>query len=79
MVAVFSHDGVIKAVVAHPAGIPLEFYYRLDVSSASVSIATTDDHGPRLPRVNDTGERLFANHYNPTFVRLCTDDGYKEA
>ncbi|HEY8458985.1 MAG TPA: histidine phosphatase family protein [Blastocatellia bacterium] len=56
MVAVFSHGDVIKAAIAYLAGIPIDFYYRFEISPASVSVVTIDDHGPRLLRVNDAGE-----------------------
>jgi broad specificity phosphatase PhoE len=56
MAALFSHGDVIKAVVARLAGIPLDFYFRFDAGPASVSVATVNDHVPRLLRVNETGE-----------------------
>jgi probable phosphomutase (TIGR03848 family) len=56
MVAVFSHGDVIKAAVAYFAGIPIDFYHRFDIGPASVTVVTVDDHGPRLLRINDTGE-----------------------
>jgi probable phosphoglycerate mutase len=56
MIAVFSHGDVIKAAIAYFLGIPLDFYYRFDIGPASVSVVTIDDHGPRLLRINDTGE-----------------------
>jgi probable phosphomutase (TIGR03848 family) len=56
MVAVVSHGDVIKAAVIHFAGIPIDFYYRFEISPASVSVVTIDDHAPRLLRINDTGE-----------------------
>jgi broad specificity phosphatase PhoE len=78
MVAVFSHGDMVKAVPAYIAGIPLDFYYRFNASPASVSVATINDHG-RACSALMTRASLFANHYNPTFVRLCTDEGRQEA
>jgi len=55
-VVVVSHGDVIKAAVAHYAGIPLDLFQRIEISPASVSILTLDESGPRLLRINDTGE-----------------------
>jgi broad specificity phosphatase PhoE len=55
MFAVFSHGDVIKALVAYLAGIPLDFHYHFDAGPASVSVASINDHGPRLLSVNDMG------------------------
>jgi probable phosphoglycerate mutase len=54
-VVVVSHGDIIKAVVAHYAGIPLDLFQRIEISPASVSILTLDESGPRLLRINDTG------------------------
>jgi probable phosphomutase (TIGR03848 family) len=56
VVVVVSHGDVIKAAVAHYAGIPLDLFQRVDISPASVSILTVDESGPRILRINDTGQ-----------------------
>jgi probable phosphoglycerate mutase len=55
-VAVFSHGDPIKAAIAYFAGTPLDLFHRIEISPASVSVVTVDHYGPRLLRVNDTGE-----------------------
>jgi probable phosphoglycerate mutase len=54
--AIFSHADVIKAVVAHYAGVHLDLFQRLVVGTASVSWIHFTKFGPRLIRLNDTGE-----------------------
>jgi broad specificity phosphatase PhoE len=53
-VAVVSHGDVIKALVAHYAGIPLDLFHRIEISPASVSVLTLNDDGPRIMLVNGT-------------------------
>ncbi|MFL5574996.1 MAG: histidine phosphatase family protein [Gemmatimonadaceae bacterium] len=59
VVAAVSHADVIKGIVAHVAGIPLDLTHRLEVSPASVSVVTIDAEGARLLRLNETGEREY--------------------
>ncbi len=54
-VAVFSHGDVIKAVVAHFIGMPLDMFQRLIIAPASVSVLVIGEFGARLVRLNDTG------------------------
>jgi probable phosphomutase (TIGR03848 family) len=56
VIAVFSHADVIKAAVAHYAGIHLDLFQRIVISPASLSIIVVTEHGPRIICVNDTGE-----------------------
>lgn len=53
VVAVVSHADVIKGVVAHVAGIPLDLAHRLEIATASVSVVTITPDGARLVRLND--------------------------
>lgn len=53
-VAIFSHGDVIKALLAHFAGIPLDLFHRIEISPASLSILTLDDSGPRILLINGT-------------------------
>jgi broad specificity phosphatase PhoE len=55
-VAIVSHADVIKAAVAHFAGIPLDLFHRLEISPASISVVALDEHGPQVLRVNQPGE-----------------------
>ncbi len=56
VVALVSHGDVIKALIAHYAGIPLDLFHRVEISPASVSVIALHDWGPQILRVNDTGE-----------------------
>lgn len=55
-IAVVSHADVIKAIVAHFVGMPLDSFQRLVVAPASVSVLLlADGAAPALLRCNDTG------------------------
>jgi probable phosphomutase (TIGR03848 family) len=56
IVAVVAHADVIKAAVAYYAAVPLDLFQRLVISPASVTIVGFSRFGPRLLRMNDTGE-----------------------
>lgn len=53
-VAVVSHSDVIKAMVAHYAGMPLDLFQRLVISPASISMIGLSRGRPHILRVNDT-------------------------
>jgi probable phosphoglycerate mutase len=55
-IAVVSHADPIKTVLAHYAGMPLDFLLRIEISLASVSVLAINDHGPKLLCVNSLGE-----------------------
>lgn len=51
-----SHADVIKAVIAHFVGMPLDMFQRLVISPASVSVLhLAEGRPPALSRMNDTG------------------------
>lgn len=54
-VAVVSHADLIRAVVAHYAGIHLDLLLRIEVGPASFSVVEVGDFGPRIISLNDTG------------------------
>jgi probable phosphomutase (TIGR03848 family) len=54
-VAVISHGDLIKAAVAHYAGIHLDLFQRIEISPASVSTVEIDDASVRIIAINDTG------------------------
>lgn len=56
VVAMIGHGDPIRAALAHCLGIPLDLALRLDVAPASVSVVRLAEWGPRVLRVNDTGE-----------------------
>lgn len=53
-VAVVTHADVIKAALAHYAGMHLDMYQRLVISPASISVVAIGGMGPLIIRVNDT-------------------------
>ncbi len=57
-VAIVSHMDVIKAAIAHLAGIHLDRLFRFEIDHASVSIVEVSEHEPRILLVNGTGEFL---------------------
>ena len=54
-VAVVSHGDVIRLLLAHLAGVPLDLFQRIVVSPASVSAVALGEGPPRILRVNETG------------------------
>jgi len=53
IVAVVSHADVIKAVVAHYAGLHLDLFQRLIISPASITVLAFGKMGPRIVCIND--------------------------
>ncbi len=53
-VAAVSHGDPIRALLAHVLGVPLDFFGRLVVDPASISMVALDAGGPRLCCLNDT-------------------------
>jgi probable phosphomutase (TIGR03848 family) len=58
-VVVVGHGDMIKAAIAHYAGIPLDLFQRLEVSPASISVVDIDDAAVRIMAVNDTAGALL--------------------
>ncbi len=55
-VAVVSHGDVIRAAIAHYAGIHLDLLSRFEISPASVSVVEAGEYAPRIVLLNDVGE-----------------------
>lgn len=55
-VVVVSHADVIKAVIAHYLGIPLDLFHRIAIDLASISVLALHPWGAQVIRLNDTGE-----------------------
>jgi len=55
-VAIVTHADVVRLVVAHYAGMPLDDLQRLVVDPASVSAIALGEGAARLLKVNDTGD-----------------------
>ncbi len=54
-IAAVSHADVIKAAVAHYAGVHLDLFQRLIIGPASLTVLMLDGPMPRLVCMNDTG------------------------
>lgn len=54
MVAIVSHGDVIKLVVAHYLGLPLDMFQRVMVNTASITILRLGHGHPALVKLNDT-------------------------
>jgi broad specificity phosphatase PhoE len=51
-VVVVSHGDVIRAMLLFVLGVPIDFFYRVDVAPASVSIVDLSDSAPRVRLIN---------------------------
>jgi probable phosphoglycerate mutase len=58
--AVVSHGDVIRSLVAHCAGIPLDLFQRLEIAPASVSVVVVDEEWIGVRCVNLTAESWSA-------------------
>jgi len=56
VVAAVAHADVVKAAVAFCVGVPLDMFQRLVISPASLTVVGFSPFGPRLLRLNDTGD-----------------------
>lgn len=56
--AIVSHGDVIRGLVAHFAGIPLDLFLRVEIAPASVSVVTVSDSWIGVRCVNRTLEGL---------------------
>lgn len=54
MVAVFSHGDIIKLLLAHYLGMPLDMFQRLAVNTASVSVLQRVNGVPLVLKMNET-------------------------
>lgn len=54
-VAIVSHADVIKSIVAHFAGVPLDLFQRIVIDPASITVLQLSELRPMLVRMNDTG------------------------
>ena len=53
-VAVVSHADVIRALLLHFVGAPLDLFLRLEVDPASVSVVEAGEYGARILTLNNT-------------------------
>jgi probable phosphomutase (TIGR03848 family) len=77
-VAIATHGDIVRIVLAHFLGTPLDDFQRIVADTASVSVLVTDAHRGRVVLVNDTGglER-FALHPIPPWE--ASKDGGRRA
>jgi probable phosphoglycerate mutase len=54
-VALVSHGDVIRSALLHYLGMPLDFYNRIEIGPASVSVVAVAEHGPVVHLLNRTG------------------------
>ncbi len=54
MVAAFSHGDVVKLVVAHYLGVPLDLFQRIMINTGSVTLLRLGRGHPTLVKLNDT-------------------------
>lgn len=52
VIAVFSHGDPIKSALAYYAGIPIDLYRRIEISTASVTTIVLNEWGPKIMGVN---------------------------
>jgi probable phosphomutase (TIGR03848 family) len=55
-VALVSHADVIKVLVAHCVGAPIDLFQRIEISPASVTVVVVAELGPWVVCVNHTSE-----------------------
>lgn len=69
-IAVFSHGDVVKLVVAHYLGQPLDLFQRIQIATGSVTALRLGQGQPALVKLNDTGRLDFpAGRRKPTGKR----------
>jgi len=59
LVAAFSHGDVIKLIVAHYLGVPLDLFQRLMVNTGSITVLHLEGSHAALVKLNDTGALKF--------------------
>jgi probable phosphoglycerate mutase len=59
-VALVSHGDPLRAAICYFLGMPLDLFQRIEISVASISVLTLDEHGAQLVRLNETVGRSCA-------------------
>lgn len=54
LIALISHADLIRAALAFFLAMPLDFFLRLGVDSACISVVEVDDYGARVQRMNQS-------------------------
>lgn len=63
---VVTHGDVVKCLVAHALGLPLDQFQRLAINTGSVSVLRVDDGRWQLVRYNDTGPLVVGDTPSPS-------------
>ena len=61
VVAIVSHGDVIRGIVAHFLGLPLDFIHRLQIDPASITILQLEDWGPKLRLINGVSDEEYVS------------------
>ena len=64
-VVVVSHSDIIKLIVAHYLGAPLDMFQRLQISPASITTIYLSHDRPHVARVNDTCHNPTVAEHQP--------------
>ena len=57
-VVVVSHGDLIRAAIAHYAGIALDLFQRIEISTGSLSEIALDEDNVRILRINEADARV---------------------
>jgi probable phosphoglycerate mutase len=64
-IAVVSHGDVIKLVVAHYLGLPMDLFQRVMISTASITVLRLGQGHPALVKLNDTNGVEVSHPHQP--------------
>jgi broad specificity phosphatase PhoE len=56
LVALVSHGDVLRVLIAHALGMPVDLMHRLELSPASLTALEVESHGPRVLLLNSTDQ-----------------------
>ena len=75
MVALVTHDVVIRLLVAYCLEVPASIYRRLEIANASLTIVQSTDHQWRLRLLNDTAHLSdeARTRANPEYTKLLPE------
>jgi broad specificity phosphatase PhoE len=68
LVAIFTHGDVIRALLAHYLGLPLDLLDRLEVEPASISVIEQDAHSIRVRNINADAATIASSSHADTTV-----------
>ena len=61
-VAIVSHADILKGILAHLLGIPLDLFHRIEISPGSLSIAAVGEDALRVSLLNETAPAEAGSH-----------------